>query len=176
MKNKKLIYLIVLTLIIQLAFPFGLLYTNSSNYNFALEHSIDYKFKLREAYLFDYDGDEKYSTEFAVDGVYSFYRKDKIAVTIGEDGFAEMALLEDKDKNTCWFACDYYRKISDATEDYVFEPGIDERIFRDKVYETGEDDERECVAYMTAKVYKGVFIPTAIYVGDEKLLTFIHEN
>ncbi len=176
MKNKKFIALIVLTLVIQLAFPFGLLYTNSYNRNFALEHSIDYKFKLIYANLYDGNGDEKASFSFSVgSGIYTFYNQ-KIAVTIGEDGFAEMSNIEAAGDAKCWFDNGYYRTLSHGMENFEFEDGIDASVFRSKVYEKDENYKRECVAYMTAKVYKGVFIPTGVYVGEEKLITFINDK
>ncbi len=183
--NKKFKIIIAATLIFQLLIPAGFLYHHYTAINFALEHSLEYKFKLLDMRFSDYRASEgdptdiRESLRFDVGGTSRLYNK-KIAVTVGEDGFADLSELEDKDYN-CWFDYDYCEKNSRFKADkFSFEPDVDVKALKKEIREAyawaSNLHENGCFAYVTAKVYKGVFIPTAIYVKGEKVITIHAEN
>lgn len=158
MKNKKIIYLLIITLIIQAAIPAYLLYDNYSRRAFALENSIDYKFKL--FYVMDYSD----SYKFSIYDAKLPYGTDTVSVSIDDDGFAKMQEY-DNDGN-CWVKRKTYMKATQIkSENVIFEKDISINDI-DKAL----NQENHC--YLTAKVYKGVFIPTGIYIGEKRVASF----
>lgn len=184
--NKKLRIILALTLIVQLLIPVGMLYHHATIRNFALNHSLEYKFKLLDIDFWDFDYMDEDTDSYSgtinleVGGVRNYYNR-KIAVTIGEDGFVDLAELENRMQTNCWFDYDYCRKnCTFRMNEYSFEPEVDVKALMSEVNKThgwtSNFHENGCYAYVTAKVYKGVFIPTAIYVKGEKVITIHVEN
>ena len=180
--NKKLKIVIALTLIIQLLIPSYLLYHHYSAIDFALNHSLDYRFKLLDIGLYGYDEDNDDPLEdidlfLEIGGIHNYYGE-KIAVTVGEDGFADLAELKSKKDTDCWFDYDYcYKNSNFSYGEFTFEDGVDVKALRKEINESyawaSDLHENGSFAYVTAKVYKGVFIPTAIYVRGEKVITIL---
>ncbi|MBQ4348092.1 MAG: hypothetical protein IJC79_00555 [Clostridia bacterium] len=179
--NKKLKLLTALVLIVQLIVPAGFLYSHYTAIDYALKYSPEYKFKLLDIDFYGYDfmkdvsdiTDEPISIE--VGGARNYYNE-KIAVTVGEDGFADLTGLGSQLQTRCWFDYSYYRKNSTFNRnEYSFEDGVDIKALVTEINKThgwaSNFHENGCYAYVTAKVYKGVFIPTAIYVRGEKVIT-----
>ncbi len=174
--NKKLKFIIALTLIFQLLIPAAILYNHYEARYFAINHGVDYKIKIDSVYFSDYRASSD-PTDI-VDCIdyyiadYRLYNK-KIAVTVGKDGFAQLSELEKGSDSDSWFEEKYYRKKRYLrADDFKFEEGVDKRELNRKSVqlESGQLNENE-VFYLTAKVYKGLFIPTAIYFGEEKIVT-----
>lgn len=174
--NKKFKIIIALTMIVQLLIPAVLLYHHYTIREFALNHSIDYKIRINGLYLSDYRaGSDPTDTRYCLDYYINNYRlyNKKVAVTIGEDGFAQLSELDKKSDSDCWFEEKYYReKRYLRGDDFKLEEGVDRWEINRKSaqLESDELNENECF-YLTAKVYKGLFIPTAIYFCDEKIAT-----
>lgn len=176
--NKKFRIIIAITLIIQLIIPAGLLYRHYTAIDFALNHSLDYRFKLLDIGLYGYDEDNDDSFEdmelhLEVGGIHNYYGE-KIAVTVGEDGFADLA--KSRKDTDCWFDYDYcYKNSNFSYGEFTFEDGVDVKALRKDIRESyawaSDLHENGSFAYVTAKVYKGVFIPTAVYVRGEKVIT-----
>lgn len=178
--NKKLKFIIALTLIFQLIIPVSMLYHHTTVMRFA-KNGPEYKFKLIDMDFWEYDfitgKVDSYSDPIGIEvgGISYFYDK-KFAVTVGEDGFADLTETENTYGKSLWVHSDYCRKNCTFYEgEYSFEPGVDIRALMDEINKThgwaSNMHENGCYAYVTAKVYKGVFIPTAIYVKGEKVIT-----
>lgn len=158
MKNKKAIYLLIITLIIQAAIPAYLLYDNYSRRAFALENSIDYKFKL--FYVSDFSD----SYKFSIYDAELPYGTDTVSVSIDDDGFAKMQ--EYNHEGSCWVKRKTYIKATRIeAENVIFEKDI-------SINDIDKALEQENNCYLTAKVYKGVFIPTGIYIGEKRVISF----
>ncbi len=174
--NKKFKIIIALTLIVQLLIPAAILYNHYTVRNFAINHSIDYKIKIELLYFSDYRAssdptDIRDCLDYYIND-YRLYNK-KVAVTIGEDGFAQLSELDKNSDSDCWFEEKYYReKRQLRADEFKLEEGVDKREINRKTSQLEMDklNENECF-YLTAKVYKGLFIPTAIYFCDEKIAT-----
>ncbi len=179
MKNKKLRNLFIITLVVQLLIPVFLLSAHYANHKNVLEQSQEYKFKLLDMSLDVYSDGEQYLW-FDVGGVHQYYGK-KIAVTVGEDGFVDFAERSALPENDCWINFKYLRyRTSFSNNDFSIEPGVVVSQVMEKVYAAyawaSDMHENGCFAYVTAKVYKGAFVPTAVYVEGEKILTIHPEN
>lgn len=180
MKNKKLKIFIILILIVQLLIPAYLLYHHYSLYNTALKESPDFKFRLEHISIYrttNYTTNPGDRLAFDIENVYDYYQDDA-SVTVGDDGFARMNPAEDKRLNKYWFSFKYYSGMNFFAEDeYEYEAGVNvmalEHAIRTKY---SKDIEKDEVFYVTAKVYKGAFIPTAIYVEGEKVITIYSES
>lgn len=158
MKNKRTIYLLIITLLIQAAIPAYLLYDNYSRRAFALENSIDYKFKL--SYVMAYGG----WFEFPIDDAALPYGTKTVSVSIGDDGFGKVQ--EYDNEGDCWVKCKTYLKATQVKiDEAIFEEGVSTTDIRKAI-------KQEDTCYLTAKVYKGVFIPTGIYIGEKRVVSF----
>lgn len=183
--NKKFKIMIALTLIIQLLIPVSMLCHHVTVKNITLNHSTEYKFKLLDMDFYGYNKEngeimKDGSLYFEVGGVHNYYGE-KIAVTVGEDGFVDLAEPENIIKTNCWF--DYYYCNENSHFKYgefSFEPDVDVEQLKKEINETygwaSNFHENGCYAYVTAKVYMGMFIPTAIYVKGEKVITIHQKN
>ena len=174
MKNKKLKFFIILTLIIQLLMPSYMLFHHYSLYSAALNQTREFKFRLEYINVYRSGKNELY---FDIENIYD-YTRDDVAVSVGDDGFARLSVAENKIRNKHWFTSKYYFNMNYMTADeYMYEDGVDvvklKHTIRTKY---SLDIEKDDDFYVTAKVYKGAFIPTAIYIEDEKVITFIHDK
>lgn len=176
--NKKLKFILVFILIIQLIMPVGLLTYHYTLHSKVMTESPEFKFRLESIDVYQvYDtgeGDER--LYFDVKDIFQLYHED-IAVTVGEDGYAHMLPCENKELNKHWFTFEYYYNKSYVNNDsYVYEDGVDVAELHHKIYNTySKDVSKPYGFYMTAKVYKGIFIPVAIYIEDSKVITFKNE-
>ena len=174
-KNKKLRIFIIAVLILQILMPAGLLYHHYSLHSRARKDSPEFKFRLESIDVYQiYDtgeGDER--LDFYVEDLFQYYHDD-IAVTVGDDGYAHMAKPENKRLNKHWFTFNYcYDKSQMNNDNYVYEDGVDVAELHHKIYNTyGKDVSKPDGFYVTAKVYKGIFIPVAIYIENEKVISF----
>ena len=186
--NKKLKLFIIIALVIQIILPAGLLGYHYSVYNYALNNTPDFKFYVSwldlhsygedKEIIYNYDENSKEILYFDIDGTY--YRKD-MSVTTGADGFAGLTEVQNKKLNKHWFSYENYSKLgSYSKEEGEFEyvdteqakevmskwKGYYDYYEKDGIYYNGGN-----VVYVTAKVYRGVFIPTAIYTDGVKVIT-----
>lgn len=171
--NKKLKIIVSVLLIIQLALPVYFLVHYCSTVSYAVRNAPEYKFDLEYLHISDYD-DDKNSLSFEISG--PSYRTAAITTTI--NGFAVITSYNGKKKTDSWFSRNFYAANTFFPEDkYILEPGADIQLLKQRFSEQkliGLADEKFIAAtYITAKVYKGVFIPTALYYENQKILTFI---
>ncbi len=170
--NKKLKIIVSVLLIIQLALPVYFLVCHCYTVSYAVRNAPEYKFDLEYLHISDYD-DDKNSLSFEISGL--SYRTAAITTTI--NGFAVITSYNGKKKTDSWFSRNFYAANTFFPEDkYSLEPGADIQMLKQRFseYKLIEQPDGKFVSatYITAKVYKGVFIPTALYYEDQKILTF----
>ena len=181
MNNKKLKIFIIGVLIIQLLLPAGLLiYQQTLNKN-ATESSAEFRFKLANLSIWNYG---EVTLNFSIEDISlsrlsNFYGED-IAVTVGADGIAELRIAENKKDNKHWFSYDNYQKLESfslADGEFSYADSPEAREIIDNWPERLYHEKDEILNYrggntmfLTAKVYKGLFIPTAIYNEDVKII------
>ena len=177
--NKKFKLIIVAILIIQLLMPVGLLTYHYTLHSRAMTESPEFRFKLDGMDIYDiYDtGEGVERLCFDVIDIFQLYNED-IAVTVGEDGYAHMLPSENKKLNKHWFTFEYYYNKSYVNNDsYVYEDGINVAELHRKINKIyGKDIEKPDGFYVTAKVYRGIFIPLAIYIEDTKVISFLQNS
>lgn len=176
--NKKFKIIIAAILILQIIMPAAMLGYHYSAHKDALTKSPEFKFKLEYLDIYEIfdvgNGSEKLS--FEVQDVYTYYQSE-MAVKVGEDGFAYLTDAENKIFNKHWFTFKYYSNNSYHTSnDYDYVEGINpaDVIYRVNALYSKDVPKPEGF-YMTAKVYKGIFIPTAIYLDGNKVIVFKNE-
>ncbi len=177
--NKKIKALTALVLLIQLLVPTYLLAYHHTIQKYAEEKGTEYKFRLNYVELY-YDNsykndifsaDSELILTYYLDGL-SYNIKKTAAVSVGTDGFARISRLDaDKKKTDIWFNkkyCKYNMKLTE--ERFTIEPGTDRnKLIQGLTYKDFNWNDSSC--YLTAKVYKGIFIPTAIYYEGTKIIT-----
>ena len=187
MKNKKLKLIIILVLVIQIILPAGILGYHYSVYNYALEHTPDFKFYLSYFDLYSYGendeiiyGDEEKNDVLYFDIAYKYFNTN-MEVVSDMNGFAVISALQDKKLNKHWFSSDNYNKIgsfSQADGEFTYVDTEEAKKvmsqWKDTYYDHYGNAEIEVYQadslYITAKVYKGVFIPTAVYKDNVKVI------
>ncbi|MBQ2758548.1 MAG: hypothetical protein IJE93_02145 [Clostridia bacterium] len=181
--TRKAKVLLILTLIIQLIIPAYLLSHHYSVTNSALMSATEYRFRINSI-DFGYYKDE--DNNFVCDEI-RFYveeidglRNKKIAVSLNENGLPVLEELKDKKQTDIWFDYDYYKQSRElSADDITFSPNrnMTEIIadIRSEYSWFNRKDENKTYAYVTAKIYKGVFIPTAIYFNGIEVITITNE-
>ena len=187
MKNKNLKIFIIVVLLVQIILPAGLLGYHYSLYNYALNNTPDFKLQVSWLDLHSYgeNGEILYNNHgnseevLYIDIADTYYNKDT-AVTTGPDGFAVLTEVQNKKLNKYWFSYENYCKLGSFSKEegefeYVDTPEaqkiISEWIGYYQYYEwDGIDYKGGNTVYITAKVYKGIFIPIAVYKDDVKII------
>ena len=187
MKNKKLKLIIILVLVIQIILPAGMLGYHYSIYNYALNNTPDFKFYLSYFDLYSYGendeiiyGDEDKNDVLYFDIAYRYYRTD-MEVVADMNGFAVVSALQNKKLNKHWFSFSNYNKMgsfSQADGEFTYVDTEEAKKvmsqWKDTYFDHYGDDEIKFnggnAVYITAKVYKGMFIPTAVYRNDVKVI------
>lgn len=188
MKNKKLKLIIILVLIIQIILPAGILGYHYSVYNYALEHTPDFKFYLSYFDLYSRDDNngithnfsESENDVFHFDIAYRYYNTN-MEVVSDMNGFAVVSALQDKKLNKHWFSFSNYNKMgafSQADGEFTYVDTEEAKKimseWKQRYYDHYGNAEIEVYQadslYITAKVYKGVFIPTAVYKDNVKVI------
>lgn len=170
-------------LIIQLLIPAYLLSRHYSVMNTALTSVTEYRFRINRI-DFEYytDNDNNYvctGIDFHVEEIDGLYNR-KIAVSLNENSMPVVDELKDEKQTDIWFDYDYYKQSRELSADEItFSPDRSVRsIISDirKEYSWfNRKDENKTYAYVTAKIYKGLFIPTAIYFNGIKVITITTE-
>lgn len=182
--TKKIKIFIALTLAVQLLVPSILLAYHYSVLNTAKGTETEYTFRLKGLYFGD---DYKYDDSFAEieDGPMVFYIEDvfmtsnrKLTPVLSPKGnVVEVKALKNEDTDV-WFYTNYYYESSTVQpENFSF---VNEEEARSIKYAIRNEfnqytEEREYV-YLTAKIYKGIFIPTGIYFRGEKIIEINMQN
>lgn len=177
MKNKIKIFLI-LVLVIQLLVPSYLLVHHYSLINTAMEEKTEYLFVID--YMEFWSDSKNYTEEYVSTLHFSIYDtaglyNERIAVSADENGIARLRALEDKKQTDIWFDYDYYEKSNSVGEgEFSFTerenaPDIVKELRQRYLWYNRKDENKEYV-YLSAKIYKGIFIPTAIYYRGEKVI------
>ena len=188
MKNKKFKLIIILVLVIQIILPAGMLGYHYSIYNYALNNTPDFKFYLSYFDLYSRDDNngithnfsESENDIFHFDIAYRYYRED-MAVAADANGFAVVSEIENKKLNKHWFSFSNYNKMgafSQADGKFTYVDTEEAKKVMSEWKQTYFDhygyDEIEFYksdsVYLTAKVYKGIFIPTAVYKDNVKVI------
>ncbi len=175
MKNKKLKIIIIATLVLQLILPLYLLTYHYSAYDEAVSQTTEFRFPLEylDIYNIHDTGDSVQQLGFSIKDIYDYYNED-IEVTVGDDGFAQMTLSKNKNLNKNWFTFKYYYSSNYYTsEEYEYAEGVDKTNFINHISSIYREDVLNFDSfYLTAKVHKGLFIPTALYFEGEKVIEF----
>ena len=187
MKNKKLKLIIILVLVIQIILPAGMLGYHYSVYNYALNNTPDFKFYLSYFDLYSYGendeiiyGDEEKNDVLYFDIAYKYFNTN-MEVVSDMNGFAVISALQDKKLNKHWFSSDNYNKMgsfSQADGEFTYVDTEEAKKimseWKQRYYDHYGNAEIEVYQadslYITAKVYKGVFIPTAVYKDNVKVI------
>lgn len=187
MKNKKLKLIIILVLVIQIILPAGMLGYHYSIYNYALNNTPDFKFYLSYFDLYSRGendeiiyGDEDKNDVLYFDIAYKYFNTN-MEVVSDMNGFAVISALQDKKLNKHWFSSDNYNKIgsfSQAEGEFTYVDTEEAKKvmsqWKDTYFDHYGDDEIKFnggnAVYITAKVYKGMFIPTAVYKDNVKVI------
>ena len=187
MKNKKLKIIVILVLVIQIILPAGMLGYHYSIYNYALNNTPDFKFYLSYFDLYSrgendeiiYDDEEKNDVLY-FDIAYRYYNTN-MEVVSDMNGFAVVSALQNKKLNKHWFSFSNYNKIgsfSQAEGEFTYVDTEEAKKvmsqWKDTYFDHYGDDEIKFkggnAVYITAKVYKGMFIPTAVYKDNVKVI------
>ncbi len=183
--NKKLKAFIALTIVIQLLVPSFLLVHHYSVLSTAKSLETEYTFELSRIYFnnyyFDYTGGsatlrQDGPMEFDTDAVISWSNKKLKVIASPQNNVIDTQELKSGDTADSWFYSKYYKQNSTIdAEKYSFEAGVNseeikEELRREYSWVNKDKEDRE-PAYLTAKIYKGVFIPTAIYFRGEKIIS-----
>ncbi len=163
--NKKLKIAVALVLILQLLVPVSLLVYNQALIKTTLEKGTELKFSLLNIYESTRYTEENICVNFYVDGF--VYNNKNVKISSDSEGFAKF-YREDGEND--WINRDFVYKAQKLTADEItmVEPFTEEDF---KVYLRRHDyakDIREHF-YVTAKIYRGIFIPTALYYDGIKI-------
>lgn len=188
--NKKLRLFVIIALVIQILLPAGLLGYHYHIYNYALNNTPDFKFYLSYFDLYSYgDGKEIIYSDSENEILYfdianRYYRED-VEIVSDVNGFAVWTEVKNKRLNKHWFSYKNYnkmgsfnknegeftyvdteeaKKVMSEWKDRYIDEYYDENGYYDILYK-GENS-----LYITAKVYKGMFIPTAVYKDNVKVI------
>lgn len=180
--NKKLKIFLALTLVIQLLVPSSLLIYHNSLYAAARSSETEYTIEL--SYL-SFDDSYVYEDSFSeiAEGNMSFEIVSAMITASGKltpvlspkNNVLYFQKLKDGNNTDVWlYARNYYNSCSIDTEHFSFvneaEKGKIKQDIRTEYYQYKKDSEDCERAYLTAKIHKGVFIPTAIYFRGEKII------
>lgn len=179
MKNKKLRLFIIAVLVLQLLMPAGTLWYHYSQYDNAMKESPEFKFRINYMYIWGYEESGE-NLQLELEGTYYSSRHEAKAVTVGADGFAIISKAENKKLNKHWFWLDNYRKLTSYHEnegEFTYVDTPEANAVMDKWRNNPHNDLGEVLdyqggntMYVTAKVYKGLIIPTAVYNLDVKII------
>ncbi len=184
--TRKIKVFLSITLIIQFLIPAYLLSHHYSVMNTALESGTEYRFKITSI-EFDYytadDNEYEYICEniyFRIAEINALYNG-KIAVSLDENGLPVLEVLKDKKQTDSWFDYDYYSQCCDISADkFTFSPDMNTREIIRRINSEyswfNRNDEDKTYAYLSAKIYKGIFIPTAIYFNGIKVISITNER
>lgn len=193
MKNKKFKLIIILVLVIQIILPAGMLGYHYSVYNYAINNTPDFKFYLTYFDLYNYgEGkeilyDDKDENDVLYFDIANRYYRTDMEVVADMNGFAVLSAVQDKKLNKNWFSYDNYNKMgsfSQAEGEFTYvETEEAKKImseWKDRYFDIYGTDDIEFkggnAVYITAKVYKGMFIPTAVYRDNVKVIEIATKN
>ena len=166
--NKKLKIAIALVLIIQLLVPFSLLIYNQSAMKTTLEKGTELKFRVLNIHTSsenDFSETEIPYIDFYIDGF--VYNNKNVSIVSDSDGFA---VFYREGRENDWVNRDFVFKAQHLKPDEISiaEPFTAENL---RVYMRLNNTYKNTSEhfYITAKIYKGFFIPTAIYYDDMKI-------
>ena len=171
---------LIITILIQIFIPSFLLIHHYTLIKNTLATETEYCFQLNRIYI-DYMNSGAVTASsvtgltFEIYDVYSL-NNEKFTVTVNENGIADIKEIEGKPQTYTWFNYKYYAKSTfHPAENLTVEKDVNVMktitdIHRQYNWFNRNDPNRE-YAYVTAKIYKGMFIPTAIYFRDQKIIT-----
>lgn len=173
--NKALKISVALVLVLQLLLPSFLLSYNKLLIDNTMKYGTEYTFLLKYIYSQrDFYDDEKYMISYEIySGNLLLYLNDEISVDSYTDGFARVSERDPDDKSDNWFSYkSYCRNNYVSSDSFSSEDALRDVYLKLNQLDYGEKNILEDNIYLTAKVYKGMFIPTAIYLDGEKFITF----
>ena len=177
--NKKLKLFLALSLVIQLLVPSSLLIYHYSLLSTAQNLDTEYRFELGYFSLdYYYDFKSENPTDHLdgpiylnISGVSSRRNSKYTVVSTPKNNVVSLQTISEKTETDVWF---YGRCFTEeiAPVSYSFAEGTDPDTIRAQIraeYNLKNQRDRES-AYLTAKIYRGVFLPTAIYFRGEKII------
>ena len=171
---------LIITILIQIFIPSFLLIHHYTLITNTLATETEYRFQLDRIYI-DYNNSGVVTASsvtgltFEIYDVYSLHNE-KFTAAVNENGIAVVKEIEGIPRNDSWFNYKYYANSTfHPPENLTVEKDVNVMktitdIHRQYNWFNRNDPDRE-YAYVTAKIYKGMFIPTAIYFRDQKIIT-----
>ena len=174
--SKRLKIFTALILAFQLLIPAFLLFYNKTIIDDTLKYGTEYVFRLEHLYsTMDFSDDEKYLIFFNIySGNILLYVTEEISVDVNSEGFARISQRDDTASGRNWFSYKSYSKSTRISSDqFTAENGLSDRDVYLKLNQLKYNENYNIIdnAYVVARVYKGNFIPTAIYLEGEKLIS-----
>lgn len=177
--NKKLKIFVALTVIIQLLVPSSLLICQYSVLDTAKNLETEYKFNLSGLKLnyklnSENSPDTTESPIFFSIANFNYQSRGKYTVFASPNNkVLSVKKLQDGDDTDYWFyGKSFMVSCTIEPENYSYAPDIDVNALKEQLrreFNISDASQREPL-YLTAKIYKGIFIPTAIYFKGEKII------
>ena len=179
--TKKMKILLALIIAVQLLVPSSLLAYHYSVYSTAKSLGTEYWFEITYLSFDDhYVSDDSYEI---AEGTMSFdleemwrLSTDKITPVISpQNNVISLKKLGDDEKTDIWFSYRIYNRSRILeTDSFSFvnpeKKGAIKQALRTEYLRYKSDNENYEHAYLTAKIYKGIFLPTAIYFKGERII------
>ena len=168
--NKKLKIFLALTLVIQLLVPVFLIWYQYSVLNTAASCENEYRFRL--SYINFSDDD---TMHFATDAMFYASKNYRYTVVTYTKNIVRAApkYTPEDDTDEWFYGNTYIRNRTVTADKYSFtDEASADRIkseIRTETQKKGTDTSIE-FPYLSAKIYKGAFIPVAIYFKGEKII------
>lgn len=180
--NKKLKIFIALTLAVQLFVPSFLAIYHYSLYSTAKNLETEYRFEISYMSFDDHYVYEDSFSEIAEESL-SFdvaeawrLSSDRMTLLVSpQNNVISLKKLGDGEKTDLWISRrTYYQNSTLEADSFSFvnpeKKGAIKMALRTEYLQYKSDSEEYEKAYLTAKIYKGLFLPTAIYFKGEKII------
>lgn len=165
MKNKKVLSVISIVFVLQIIVCAFLGSYNLYVYNNCEKLSPEYKIKLEGAEIEPY-----YVYLHPLDDEYYYWGD--VMIYEGEDGFAEFKEKEKQEKGNNYF--NYWKEIDLIDRARAKFPDGKTQAELESIINTSRNAKKE--TYITGYVYKGMFVPKALYIEGELVLRFDKEK
>ncbi len=169
--NKKFKAFVALTIALQLLLPAAFLFYSRTMIDTTLEKGAEFKFRLNYIYMEEAVSSDSEKSYFLNIYIPIMSYREKIRVCTDPDGFAVTYLASGEND---WFYRSFAHKSQRLSGDQlIFEDALSDSVLSELLFDSvkNSDEEISQRCYLTARVYKGFFIPTAIYLDNERIIT-----
>ena len=179
--NRKLKIFIALTLAVQLLVPSFLGAYHYSLYSTAKNLETEYRFEISYMSFDDHyvsDSSHEIAEESLSFDVAEAWRlsSDRMTLLVSpQNNVISLKKLGDGEKTDLWISRrTYYQNSTLEADSFSFvnpeKKGAIKMALRSEYSHYKQENEEYERAYLTAKIYKGLFLPTAIYFRGEKII------